>query len=59
MKDDYGSWALAAIDVRSNWNYSYSQWATDVLKAVSEGKPVDARIVALAKSMVHPTKAVS
>jgi hypothetical protein len=32
-----------------NWHYTSEQWAQDVMKAVSEGKPMDARTVALAR----------
>lgn len=55
MNQDYTNWATSP-NRRMDWEYSMGMWAADVLKAVSQGKPVDARIVAQARVIVdgHP-----
>lgn len=54
MSQDYIHWSNEKRPM--DWDYSLSMWAADVFKAVREGKPVDARIVAKARIIVdgHP-----
>lgn len=56
MNQHYADWATPNRSMDWDWDYSLSMWAADVFKAVREGKPVDARIVAKARIIVdgHP-----
>ena len=42
-----------------NWHYTANEWAQDVLKATSEGKPVSERTVALARKQLGICEAVT
>ncbi len=52
MNSDYTNWALSAREIRMDWDYTELQWANDVLKAVNDGKSMDARLVAEAWRIV-------
>ena len=52
MNHDYTNWALSAREIRMDWDYSELEWANDVLKAVNDGKSMDARLVAEAWRIV-------
>lgn len=56
--NDFIDW-VQAREIVYNRPYSEKQWATDVLQAVADGKPVDARIVALATSILESIEAVA
>jgi hypothetical protein len=50
MNQHYADWANP--NRRMDWEYSEIEWAQDVLKAVNEGKPMHARLVAEAWRIV-------
>lgn len=50
MNQHYADWANP--NRRMDWEYTELQWAQDVLKAVNDGKSMNARLVAEAQRIV-------
>lgn len=49
--NDFIDWVNAREIVYSR-PYTYAQWATDVLQAVADGKPMDARLIVEARRIL-------
>lgn len=49
--NDFIDW-VNAREIVYNRPYTYTQWATDVLQAVADGKPMDARLIVEARRIL-------